>query len=64
MTRFARDEGVRHKRQSAKAILRELQPFGVVATKHRQRRAWRFPSLPDVRTAWTDHLGGSPFSDD
>ncbi len=62
--RFARDEGVRHKRPSAKAVLKELQPFGVVPTKHRQRRAWRVPSLPELRDAWTVHLGGSPFSDD
>lgn len=62
--RFARDEGVRHKRPSAKAVLKDLHPFGVLPTKHRQRRAWRVPSLPELRDAWTVHLGGSPFSDD
>ena len=62
--RFAKDEGVRHKRPSAKVVLKELQTFGILGggVKHRQRRAWRVPALVDVRKAWVTHLGGDPFN--
>ncbi|MDA8586729.1 DUF5906 domain-containing protein [Rhodobacteraceae bacterium] len=62
ITRFAKDEGVRHKRPTARAILNDLKPFGVRGgKKHKQQRAWGVPSLVDVRLAWTEYLGSDPF---
>lgn len=62
ITRFAKDEGVRHKRPTARAILNDLKPFGVRGGfKHKQQRAWGVPSLVDVRLAWTEYLGSDPF---
>ncbi|WP_299945241.1 primase-helicase family protein [uncultured Ruegeria sp.] len=49
---------------SRRAVLVELRQFGVInGIKHNQQRAWKIPSLPEVRRAWIKLLGGDPFAD-
>jgi hypothetical protein len=59
--RLAREEGVRPKKPSPKAVMGQLKPFGIEPTKYKQERAWMFPPLAEIRQSWINYLGVDPF---